>query len=47
MGAMPLHRSNGLDPRQRDAMPQLRFEAPAGFVHAELAQRALVREVAL
>ena len=48
MGAMPLDDwSNGVDPRQRDAPPQLSAQSPAGLIQAEVAQRALVREVAL
>ena len=36
------HRLHSLE---RDASPQLGFEAPAGFVHAEVAQRLGAAEV--
>ena len=36
IGEVSLHRSNGLDPRQRDAPPQLSAQPPARFVHTEV-----------
>ena len=39
VGPRPLHGRHRLDALEGNASPQLGFEAPTGFVHAEVAQR--------